>query len=525
MSRNRLFYRFAAVFAVFVMLFSAVSFNTVTAKAEESLLILLQIDNPVMLANGTEKEIDEGRGTAPVIIGGRTLVPIRAVIEEFGGTVEWNGESQTAILSYNNDEIRLIINSTTAYLNDEAQTLDTAPQIINGRTMLPIRFIAESFNFNVGWDSDNSVVIITNSDNVGEVEIPESWKGAAEAEQQTSAGSSLKVHFIDVGQGDAIFIELPNNETMLIDAGPKTGIVPGYIKSCGYSSINYVVATHPDADHITGMAEVLNTFSVGTFYMPEKEHTTQTFENMIDAVSNNGCEAVYALAGKTIVDTEGLKVYFAGPVKIYDDNNACSAVVKLEYNQNSFLFTGDAEETSENDMIAAGYDLKADILKVGHHGSSSSTSAAFVKAVSPKEAIISVGADNSYGHPTAETLAVLNSAGVNIYRTDEVGTIVVTSDGVNYTIDKLKSTVEANAPPSSEGETASQEAQTAQSAMTEANEAVSSGNDSEVVYITNTGSKYHRAGCSYLKSSSIETTVAEAKNKGLSPCSRCNPPE
>lgn len=523
MKRNKLLMKLFLFCVISVILLSVSDYNTMQAKAAEDILILLQIDNSKMLSGGVEKEIDEGRDTAPIINNGRTLVPIRAIIEECGGTVEWDQASQTAVLTYNTDEIRLVINSDIAYLNDEIQILDAAPQIINGRTMLPIRFIAESFNFAVFWDNDNSVITITNNPNIKDVEIPESWK-SAEAPQtaEQSLSGSLKVHFIDVGQGDSIFIELPNEETMLIDAGPTTGIVPGYIKNCGYNNINYVVATHPDADHITGMAEVLNTFSVDKFYMPEKEHTTKTFENMIDAVADNGCEAVYALAGKSIIDTAELKLYFAGPVKIYSDNNACSAVLKLEYNHNSFLFTGDAETASENDMMAAGYDLSADILKVGHHGSSSSTSAAFVKAVSPKEAVISVGTDNSYGHPIAETLATLNNAGVNIYRTDEAGTIVVTSDGVNYTIDKLKSTVEANAPPNSGNTSASQDTQSSQA---ETETVYGSSNGSEIVYITNTGSKYHRAGCSYLKSSSIETTVDEAQSMGLTPCSRCNPPQ
>ncbi|MCD8158607.1 MAG: MBL fold metallo-hydrolase, partial [Clostridiales bacterium] len=455
-------------------------------KAADDLVILLQIGSSVMSSNGIEKEIDEGRNTTPVIDNGRTLVPIRAIIEEFGGTVQWNQTAQTVILKYETDEIKLVIDSYTAYLNGETKALDAAPQIINGRTMLPIRFIAESFGFTVYWDDKNAVITITND---SDSETPKT--------SYVQSDADLKVHFIDVGQGDAIFIELPNSETMLIDAGPESDTAANYIKNQGYSAITYVAATHPDADHISGMPEVLNTFSVDRFYMPEKEHTTQIFENMIDALANNGCESIYAAAGKYIIDTSDLKLYFVGPVKIYsDNNNDCSAVIKLEYKQNSFLFTGDAETDSENDMIAAGYDLSADILKVGHHGSSSSTSAAFVKAVNPKDAVISVGADNKYNHPTAETLAVLNAAGVNIYRTDEQGTIIVTSDGINYTIDSLKSA---------------------------ANTSSEIDSNSPIVYVTKTGSKYHRAGCSYLDDSAYEITLSDAENMGLTPCSRCKP--
>ena len=323
--------------------------------------------------------------------------------------------------------------------------------------------------------------------------------------------NELNVHFIDVGQGDAIFIELPNKETMLIDAGQPDGVALNYIKRNGYKKVNYVVATHPDADHIGGIDEVLNSLTVDEFYMPEKEHTTQAFEKMLDAVSENGCDAIYAFAGKYIVDLPNLKIYFVGPTTYYSDNNDMSAVIKLEYKNTSFIFTGDSESNCESDMINEGYNLKADVLKVGHHGSNSSTSQRFLNAVNPKIAVISVG-DNSYGHPTQEVLALLNDNYIDIYRTDEVGTVIITSDGVEYSIDKNKSEIQINAPPVVEKES-----------TTEYNNLTESENNSIVVYRTNTGAKYHRSGCSYLKSK-IETTVDEAKRMGLTPCSRCNPP-
>ena len=518
--------RIMALITLIMMLsmsLTACAASPTTNNFEDEILILLQIDNPNMFANGVEKEIDEGRGTVPIVDNSRTLVPIRAIIEECGGTVGWNGDTQTVTLNYKNDEIKLIINSNTSYLNGEANTLDVAPQVINGRTMLPIRFVAEGFKFEVFWDGNNSVITITNNPNNSNVEIPANWVSPSITSTETSSSSSvvngdLKVHYIDVGQGDAIFIELPNKETMLIDAGPSSGIVPNYIKAQGYSDLNYVVTTHPDADHINGMPEVLNTFEIDTFYMPEKEHTTQIFDKLLNAIANNGCNAVYALAGKDIINTFDLKVYFVGPTKIYSDNNACSAVVKLEYKEVSLLFTGDAEYSSENDMLSAGYDLSADILKVGHHGSNSSTSSAFLKAVNLKDAVISVGSNNRYGHPTSEILALLSNAGINVYRTDEVGTIVVISDGITYTIDKNKSSVQINAPPAETPQTQTQTIPVVENTTQE----TQSENNSAVVYRTKTGSKYHNAGCSYLKSS-IPTTVSEAKSMGLTPCSRCNP--
>lgn len=517
------FSRLMSVLMILLMMLSLTACASEDIQNKDAALsILLQVNNSNMIANGIQKEIDEGRKTVPIVENGRTLVPIRAIIEECGGSVNWEQNTQTVTLKYKSDEIRLVIDSTTAYLNNDEKTLDVAPKVINERTMLPIRFVAENFKFNVSWDDVHSVITITNSANGNEVKIPSDWLiDNTNTVVIPMTEAKMNIHFIDVGQGDSIFIELPNNENLLIDAGPSAGIVSSYIKNLGYQKINYVIATHPDADHITGIPEVLNSFAVNTFYMPEKEHTTKIFESMLNAISNNGCTAEYAIAGKTIVDNSAFKVYFVGPTKIYSDNNTCSAVVKIEYNKNSFLFTGDAEQSSESDIIRSGYDVSADVLKIGHHGSSSSTSSVFLNAVHPKDAIISVGKNNKYGHPTAEILGLLKSHNINVYRTDEVGTIVITSDGINYTINKNKSVIESNAPPVVIED---QNNNTQQSETVSIPQQTQTQNNSAVVYRTKTGKKYHMAGCSYLKSS-IQTTVAEAKSMGLTPCSKCNPPQ
>ena len=362
---------------------------------------------------------------------------------------------------------------------------------------------------------------ITNAEDAADAEAPANPRTPddtaapvlADAAAQSN-GALLHVHFIDVGQGDSIFAELPNGETMLIDGGRSEGIVLNYVKSLGYNQITYVIATHPDADHIGGLPEVLEHLQVQKFYMPEKEHTTKIFERMLDAVAANGCEAIYALAGKYLINSPDLRVYFVGPVKRYSDNNESSAVVKLEYQSNSFLFTGDAERISEADMIASGADIRADVLKVGHHGSASSTSEQFIQAVQPRIAVISVG-NNSYGHPTQQVLRLLQASAVDIYRTDEAGTITISGDGTNYTIDKNKSAVQINAPPAAAVHTP-QETPTAP-------DAADRNVQSAAVYRTKTGTKYHSGDCSYLKSK-IEITLTEAKNMGLTPCARCNPP-
>ena len=323
----------------------------------------------------------------------------------------------------------------------------------------------------------------------------------------------MRVHFIDVGQADSTFIELGNGQTMLIDAGLGGDDVVKYIKDLQYSDIDFVVATHPHDDHIGGMATVLDSFDIGKMYMPRQEHTISAFTNMLDVIENKNIELHEAKAGVNITTSGIIKIDILAPfAESYSNLNNCSAVVKLTYGETVMLFTGDAEQVIETQLLNS--DIDADVLKVGHHGAGSSSAPSFIRAVSPEIAVISCGKDNSYGHPDYETLAILNEVGADIYRTDEQGTIQVTADqNKKITVDKKASTVKENAPPiENNGE---QEENNDNSVIND--------NQSEVVYRTNTGKKYHRSGCSYLKSK-IATTVSEAQAMGLGPCSSCNPP-
>lgn len=323
----------------------------------------------------------------------------------------------------------------------------------------------------------------------------------------------MRVHFIDVGQADSTFIELGNGQTMLIDAGLGGDDVVKYIRELQYSDIDFVVATHPHDDHIGGMATVLDSFDIGKMYMPRQEHTISAFTNMLDVIENKNIELHEAKAGVNITTSGIIKIDILAPfAESYSNLNNCSAVVKLTYGETVMLFTGDAEQVIETQLLNS--DIDADVLKVGHHGAGSSSAPSFIKAVSPEVAVISCGEGNSYGHPHDDTLAILNEVGADIYRTDEQGTIQVTADQhKKITVDKKASTVKENAPPTENNE--EQEENNDNSSI--------SDNQGEVVYRTRTGSKYHRSGCSYLKSK-IETTVSEAQTMGLGPCSRCNPP-
>ncbi|AEM79489.1 ComEC/Rec2 family competence protein [Thermoanaerobacter wiegelii] len=248
----------------------------------------------------------------------------------------------------------------------------------------------------------------------------------------TSVSGKLTASFIGMGQGDSIFIQTPSGKTMLIDAGvPEMGSrVVDFIKSRGINKIDILVGTHPHADHIGGIPAVIENFQIGKFYMPKVTTTTKTFEDVLRAAKAKGLSINIAKAGVAFDLGSDVTAKMIAPNNTsYDDLNNYSAVIKLTYGNTSFLFTGDASAQSEEEMLSKGYDLKADVLKVGHHGSSSATTWVFLKAVSPKYAVISVGKNNDYGHPHKETMEKLKSLGVTVYRTDECGTVVAVSDG------------------------------------------------------------------------------------------------
>lgn len=404
------------------------------------------------------------------------------------------------------------------------------------------------------------------------MQAPQESAAPNENVQQTIAQEKdLTASFIDVGQGDCEFIELPNGQTVLIDTGESGNEekISSFIHNKGYSAIDYFIMTHPHADHIGSSAAIIKEFDIKNIYMPKKSHTSKTFENMLDAVSEKGYSLKTAKAGVSLLKDDSLSMEFLAPVsENYDDLNNYSAVLRIKFKNNAFLFMGDAEKLSENEILNAyPQDLKADVIKIGHHGSSTSSGEEFIKSVSPKFAVISCGRNNSYSHPHSETISLLNKMGINIYRTDESGTITVTSDGDNITVDKQASSSLPNAPPGSGGENkkqtsendldAKKAAAAAAAALNEKNKetpppastpeptvkptpapqvttppqnsqtasAGSSEKNSAVVYKTRTGECYHNSGCSSLKKSKIQTTVSQAKAEGLRACKRCKPPQ
>ena len=251
----------------------------------------------------------------------------------------------------------------------------------------------------------------------------------AENTKVENSETELNVHFLDVGQGDAVLISC-DDAYMLIDAGDndKGTLVQNYLNKQGVEHLDYIIGTHPDADHIGGMDVILYKFDCGTVMMPEVTNDTATYRDVIDTMKEKGYQNTAPVVGDSY-SLGSAQFTILGPTDTYEDTNNNSIVLLLTHGDNKFLFVGDAEEKAEEDILAEGVSVKADVLKVGHHGSRTASSEAFLQAVEPTYAVISCGQDNSYGHPHAETLNTLRSMGVKVFRTDEQGTVTATSDG------------------------------------------------------------------------------------------------
>ena len=251
----------------------------------------------------------------------------------------------------------------------------------------------------------------------------------AENTKVENSETELNVHFLDVGQGDAVLISC-DDAYMLIDAGDndKGTLVQNYLNKQGVEHLDYIIGTHPDADHIGGMDVILYKFDCGTVMMPEVTNDTATYRDVIDTMKEKGYQNTAPVVGDSY-SLGSAQFTILGPTDTYEDTNNNSIVLLLTHGDNKFLFVGDAEEKAEEDILAEGVSVKADVLKVGHHGGRTASSEAFLQAVEPTYAVISCGQDNSYGHPHAETLNTLRSMGVKVFRTDEQGTVTATSDG------------------------------------------------------------------------------------------------
>ena len=335
--------------------------------------------------------------------------------------------------------------------------------------------------------------------------------------------SGFSIHFIDVGQADAAVI-LCDGEVLMIDGGNvgDSSLIYSYLtRTLGLDHIDYMIGTHAHEDHIGGLAAALNACTVGRVYSPVTAYDSEAFRDFKRYAENQVGSLTIPSVGDSF-NVGSAEVQFLSPAHQYDDTNDTSIVVRIVYGNTSFLFTGDAGWEPEHDMVESGYDLSATLLKVGHHGSNTSSSYVFLREIMPQYAVISVGEGNSYGHPTEDTLSRLRDAGAIVYRTDLQGNIICYSDGNSLTFVTEK---EATADVGNMGETVwgwSVPADDEQAAIVP-------DETGEAPYIGNRNSKkLHYASCPSVDDMKDKNKVEfysrdEAINQGYEPCKRCNP--
>jgi len=252
------------------------------------------------------------------------------------------------------------------------------------------------------------------------------------------ADSYFEIHYIDVGQADAALV-LCDGEAMLIDGGnaADSNLIYAYLKKHSIENLDYMICTHPHEDHVGGLAGALNYAKVDTVYAPVLSYESKAFSNFLANLQKQGVSITVPSPGDSF-SLGSASVKILGPINPSDDPNNSSIVLRLEYGKTSFLFTGDAEREEEQDLLDAGSTLASTVLKVGHHGSANSTTYPFLREISPRYAVISVGKDNTYGHPTQAALSRLRDADVTLYRTDMQGDIICSSDGetVSFKVEK-----------------------------------------------------------------------------------------
>lgn len=350
---------------------------------------------------------------------------------------------------------------------------------------------------------------------------------ASAAETAATQAPTLAVYYLNVGQGDAAVIQC-GGQTMMIDGGTAdySRYIYSWLQQHGITNIDYMIATHSDADHVGGLAAALNYATVGTAYCSTTVGDTRAFNSFVKYLAAQGKTITVPTAG-TAFTLGTAVVQILGPISIHDGGNDSSIVTKVTFGNTSFLFTGDAEATEESELVASGFDLTSTVLKVGHHGSDTSTSYTFLRAVNPQYAVISVGAGNAYGHPTENTLSKLRDAGVATYRTDMQGAITAISNGMAVAfVPEMNATADTLAGAGAGQNSTSSVTSASVIGAATSNAIANVG----TTYVLNTNShKFHYASCKYAQQISaknrqdVSWSRDQITAQGYKACKVCKP--
>ena len=338
---------------------------------------------------------------------------------------------------------------------------------------------------------------------------------------------NMAVHFIDVGQGLAILVQ-SGGENLLYDGGNRSHAdeVVQYLKSQQVETINYMISSHYDEDHLGGLVKCLDTFEVEHVLGSDYVHTSDLFNTFMNTATAHAIIVEYPSVGDTYEFGTGSFTVMA-PDGISQNSNDNSVVIRLVNGNNSFMFMGDAEETSEQDMISTGMNLDCDVLSLGHHGSASSTSWDLLEAASPSWAVISCGLNNSYGHPAAETMGKLSDMDIPVFRTDDQGTVIALSDGntISWTQEPCNDYTSGSEKQSTDSSADQSEQYTNDAAATESYAAETDTSDTQgrMVWISATGSKYHSIpDCGNMNpNKATQETESQALSQGYEACKKC----
>ncbi|MBE6021544.1 MAG: MBL fold metallo-hydrolase [Clostridiales bacterium] len=441
--------------------------------------------------DGKGVEFNEVYGEPFIDAANRTQVPLRITMESCGCEVNWDDARKTALVEKDGILVEVPVGSSYILVNGVKRQNDTVAVIKDSRTYLPIRAVLEAFGAKVDWDPSTQTVIVT-----------------MEGDSETAVEKkNLTVHFIDVGQADAIFLDYGTTEILVDGGNNKDGdTVSAYIKPYVDYSLDYIIATHPDADHVGGLDIVINDYEVDQIIDSGFIKNTATANSYYNAAAAEGCEFIY---------DKDMTINIGGAVTVkiietgdnYESANDNSVIALVSYGDFKLLLTGDMGSTVEEKNLNKFSDV--DVLKVGHHGSRYSTSAAFLRTVKPEAAVVSAGIGNSYDHPHKETLQRLLDRGTKVYGTSKSGNVVLTTSGSGYSFSTNKTMNIGDA----------------------GDFYVSDGNTDVTVtqYVGNANSKkFHLSTCTYAEKISLGNRVnistrEEAVNKGYEACKICRP--